>query len=355
MSSYEELFIHKDRKGRITLKPIELIKNELSIINNFCDAFVSKDKLALLIDSHLPEFDLQNHFENEVDPFLWGDPNKTNDKIVYFCDSKKISDRDIYNPKMRKYLQDSICNICMFHGDANRLLVVCVNKSMAEEVKKLRKQKLIPDVKITWYRSTETKGVRAEGNVQIMIGGPYIPLASYHHKVAREANADKAEAWNKAFRKSNMDTEFVNASTRVKDPEGVYESYIYCLGITLGEVSSFLDLQGELYNLGSVKRPHVISYVKTGIGAEMWIEMTRFYMRRGEICDVEKHLPYILELQRVYVKDRDRVGIHRIFREKTKEAVEAICKNVEFLMSIDVYIESKGRGHVLVLNDKNPY
>ena len=37
------------------------------------------------------------------------------------------------------------------------------------------------------------------------------------------------------------------------------------------------------------------------------------------------------------------------------EAKKAFLKNADFLMSIDVYLEKKGRGLILVLNDKNPY
>jgi hypothetical protein len=169
----KELFIHKDRKQHITLKPIEPLEKELSFINAFADEFALQGKLSILVDSHLPEFDLQKHFQSKVELFMWGDPNNTNYKIVYLCDSRKIGEEDVYHEKTRKYLQDLINEICNLHKNAGRLLIVCLNKDMAEEVECWQKQDFIPDAEVTYYRSTLTRGVQAEGNVQIMIGAPY--------------------------------------------------------------------------------------------------------------------------------------------------------------------------------------
>jgi hypothetical protein len=351
----KELLVHKDRKQHITLKPIEPFEKELSFINAFADDFAMQGKLSILVDAHLPEFDLQKHFTSKVEPFLWGDPNNTNFNLAYFCDSRKISEEDLYHEKTRKYLQESINVICNLHKAAGRILVVCLNKAMAGEVENWQKQGAIPDVKVTWYRSVLTKGVQAEGYVQIMMGAPYIPLASYYHKVAQQAGVDKATAWNQAFRNSNMHAEFVNASSRVKDPLGVYQSYVYCLGITRFEVMQFLDLYGQLYESDEVKRPTIVTYAKTGIDPKMWVDMTKFFQRRSEIFDSEQSLPFILELTRVFTKTNGKVRLQQAFRTESSEAKEAFLKNTEFLMSIDIYIEKHGRGLVLVLNDRKPY
>jgi hypothetical protein len=226
---------------------------------------------------------------------------------------------------------------------------------MAEEVERWQKQHAIADVKVTWYRSVLTKGVQAEGSVQIMLGAPYIPLASYYHKISREEGADKTTAWNRAFRNSNMHAEFVNASSRVKDPHGVYQSYVYCLGITRFEVMQFLDLYGSLYDSEEVKKPTIVAFAKAGMNARMWVDMTKFYQRKSEISDAEQSLPYILELTRIFTKTAGKVRLQQAFRTKSLEAKEAFLKNAEFLLSIDVYIEKHGRGLILVLNYKKHY
>ncbi len=355
LASCKELLIHKDRKQRITMKPIEPLEKELSFINGFADEFAKQGKLSILVDAHLPEFDLQKHFNNKVEPFLWGDPNNTNNSMVYFCDTKKISEEDIYHEKTRAYLQQSINEICSFHKGVGRVLVVCLNKAVAEEVEQWRKQELIPEVNVTWYRSTITRGVQADGYVQIMIGAPYIPVASYYYKVADTPGTDTAIAMNRAFRLSNMHAEFVNASSRVKDPTGVYQSYIYCLGITRFEVSQFLNLYGKLYATGEVNRPTIISYAKTGMNPNMWVNITNLYQHKSEICDSEQSMPYILELNRIFTKKGGKVKLQEAFRDKSGKAKEAFLKNTKFLLSIDIYIEKQGRGLILVLNDKNPY
>ncbi|HMK94824.1 MAG TPA: hypothetical protein VK536_05415 [Candidatus Limnocylindrales bacterium] len=359
LATCKEMLVRKDRRSRITLTPINPLEEELYFINGLVDDFAKQDKLSILVDAHLPEFDLQEHFQSKVQPFMWGDPNNSNGRIVYFCDSRKISEEDIYHEKTRVYVQKSINKICAFHKDAGRILVICLNKNMAEEVQKWRKQGLIPDVNVTWYRSVETRGVQAEGYVEILIGAPYIPSASYYYKVAGEAGADKATAMNRAFRLSNMHCEFVNASSRVKDPLGTYQSYIYCLGITYLEVAQFLNLYGSLYENAEVKRPCVIGLVKTALNPPEWVEMTKLYQRRDEIADPEKHLPYILQLRRIWQINKDKDGINYIplqlaFRAKSKEAQEAILANNSFLDSIGLHVEKQGRGFRLKLNDKKP-
>jgi hypothetical protein len=69
--TYRELFIQKDRNQRITLKPLELIGKELSFINSFGDEFALQGKLSILLDAHLPEWKLQEHFKSSVEPLLW--------------------------------------------------------------------------------------------------------------------------------------------------------------------------------------------------------------------------------------------------------------------------------------------
>ena len=62
MATYDDLFIRKDRKGRISLTPIEPLGTELSFINGFADEFAKQGKLSILVDAHMPEFELQSHF-----------------------------------------------------------------------------------------------------------------------------------------------------------------------------------------------------------------------------------------------------------------------------------------------------
>ena len=291
---------------------------------------------------------------------MWGDPSNTNDKTAYFCDSRKISEADVFHEKHRSYLISCINQICAFHNEAINPLIVCINKSVANEVERWKKQGLIPNVKVTWYRSVETRGVQADGNVEIVIGAPYIPLASYLHKVAKEENITNAIAWSRTFRKTNIDAEWFNSTARVKDPEGVYQSYIYCLGVTKIEVMSLLNLHGQLYATGEVKRPAVIGLTKTDLHPSEWVDITTLYQRRNEIADPEKHLPYILELRKLWLINKDKpnadfIPLQMIFRANSKEAQEAILLNKDFLDSIGIHIEKKGRGFRLKLNDKNPY
>jgi hypothetical protein len=117
----------------------------------------------------------------------------------------------------------------------------------------------------------------------------------------------------------------------------------------------FLDLYGSLYDSEEVKRPTVVAYAKTGVDSKMWVDMTEFYQRKDEIADAEGSLPFILELTRVFTKTSGKVRLHQAFRNKSEEAKEAFLKNTKFLMSIDIYIEKRGRGLILILNDRKHY
>ena len=92
---------------------------------------------------------------------------------------------------------------------------------MQNYVKQWKNQGLIPqmpDDNITYYRSKLTRGVPFNGAVQIMLCGPYIPLAAYYHKTKVDEGETDLNAWDYAFRKSSMVSDYINSSTRVKDP-----------------------------------------------------------------------------------------------------------------------------------------
>jgi len=361
---FKELFIQKSRDNIVTIKPIEPLSEGLSFINGFIDEFTSRGKLSVLVDSHLPDFPLQEHFRQPVEPFFWGDPNNTNSRLVYLCDSKRIGEFSMQFSKTQAYLQEAITRICEFHTkesniDLKKILIVCQGKSMAKIVAEWKAEKLIPNVMVTWYRSSITRGVTIEEDpiVQIMIGGPYIPVAAYHHKVALETEPDKAKAWDSAFRKSNMVSEFINASSRVKDPECKRDSYVYCLGITHFEAERFLDLA----NGGAVKQPLVVGFTSTGVDWKDFILATRFFQQRETIDDPERDIPCLVKLCRAYIEakavgDKESLPVHLLFRDKVKtsQAHKVIERNSEFLRQTGVAIEKSSHGYsIRIQNYKN--
>ena len=225
---------------------------------------------------------------------------------------------------------------------------------MAKFVKKWQADGLIPKVpegNITWYRSRLTRGVKVEGNVQIMLCGPYIPLAAYHHKVMVEQSGgtDKAKAWDYAFRKSNMVSEFINSSSRVKDPEGNRDSYIYCLGMTKQEVESFLDVNCSMYHDGSAQPPVIISSLTTGVTGVDFLTATKLFEGRTEIAEPHKHIPYLMKLIKAnsYFKAKgctEAVPLSQIFRDKTAEACDAVAKNLAFIKQLGIRIKKCNNG-----------
>jgi nitrate reductase NapAB chaperone NapD len=367
VACYTQLFIHKDRKGNITLRPLEPIEEGLSFINKFVDEYTETGRLSILVDSHLPDFKLEGYFKSKLEYFPWGDPNDTNSHIAYFCDSKTFYFETMQYSKAQKYLQNAITEICTFHAKGNDenlkgILIVCMNTTFANEVRKWRAQGLIPNIpdeNITWYRSTMTRGVRFDGTVQIMVGGPYIPVVAYHHKfMVKPDKTNSASAWDYAFRKSNMVSEEVNASTRVKDPEGKRDSFIYCLGITETNTKSLLDWNGHIYTSGVAKRPYVFGCLTTGAGVQNMLEATELFQNRHLINDAQKHIPYLTKLLRAneYYKTQgqlETIALSQIFRDKTAEAYDAIEKNITLIENLGIHIKTRNNGGLSMVFQDN--
>jgi hypothetical protein len=355
----EKLFIHKSAKGAITLKPLEPLEEGLSFINSFADNFANQGKQSILIDSHLPDFNLQEHFTAPLQKYPWGDPNNTNSWTAYFCDSRAYNYHSLHFQSTQEHLQTTITDICNYHskGDESQLkdtLIVCMNILMANFVKKWKADGLIPKVpddNITWYRSKLARGVKVEGNVQIMLCGPYIPLAAYHHKVmlAQSGGMGKAKAWDYAFRKSNMVSEFINSSARVKDPEGKRDSYIYCLGMTKQEVESFLDVKCNMYHNGSAQPPFIISPLTTGMKSADFLLATKIFEGRNEIAEPRTDLPFLMKLlkaKQYYVSkgQTEPVPLFQIFRDKTTDACRVFEKNEAWLKKAGLCIKTHNTG-----------
>jgi hypothetical protein len=233
-----------------------------------------------------------------------------------------------------------------------------MNTSFANGVRKWRAQGLIPNVpdkNITWYRSSITRGVRFDGAVQIMIGGPYIPIVAYHHKFMVKPDKSNAEsAWDYAFRKSNMVSEKINASTRVKDPEGKRDSFVYCLGITERSTKSLLDWDGHIYTSGIAKRPFVFGCITAGANIQDMLKATELFQNRHLISDTQKHIPYLTKLLKAYEYYKaegklSSVAISQIFRDKTAEAYDAIEKNISFIEILGINIKTCNNGGLSIV------
>jgi hypothetical protein len=363
-----KFFIYKNVKDHVALRPLEPLEEGLSFINNFVDNFASKGKLSLLVDSHLPDINLEELFGSPFAKVSWGDPNNTNSYIGYFCDTKTLNFHSFRFPSTQRYFQQTITAICDYHKTKSakglsEVLIVCMNKAMQSYVIQWKNAGLIPDIpndNITYYRSKLTRGIPFDGKVQILLCGPYIPLAAYYHKTKlTEGEISNAEAWDYAFRKSSMGSDFINASTRVKDPEGRRDSFIYCLGMTKQEVESFLDVKCEMYHNGTAQPPFIISSLTTGIKGDDFIQATSLFEDRKETANPRIDIPFLIKLQKAkkyYLSkgQTEPVPLSQIFRDKTAEAVVVFNKNETWLNKSGIGLKTHSTGGLsLVIQDNN--
>ncbi|AKB61965.1 ATP-dependent DNA helicase [Methanosarcina mazei] len=226
----DELTLHAQKTGNKDNRPIKteicaLDKEFFSSISDFLK-IKSHDKNSkiILTSATFPDYDYTEFFKHGTKIHKWnfGDPLRTNDKMVIFCDSKSYSafgKNSTYN--CRKEIKERCEQIMDIH-DSKNCLIICKNKKEYNYWKDYFKI-IGYDPQVTYYRAPEVMGVDSSKRICILIGLGHIPA---HSCDPIRDSAEKAQI----AREEKMQIDVLQALSRAKDPNGKEISIVFALG-----------------------------------------------------------------------------------------------------------------------------
>ncbi|HEY3363173.1 MAG TPA: hypothetical protein VGK06_15485 [Methanosarcina sp.] len=151
----------------------------------------------------------------------FGDPLNTCSKMAVYTDGRKYDKSGRYSFfKKRKEITANIIQI-LKEGEAK---IFAPSKQIANIFKRELKEAGYPH-DIDYYRSENSTGVKCDLRKAILIGAAFIPQKTY-----AAVTPTKEDAKKKAL--ANMQESTYQTLSRVKDPNGIEESEVFCIGIT---------------------------------------------------------------------------------------------------------------------------
>jgi len=211
---------------KVNISAVDLLYTEM--IKKFAKSMQNKDKRIMLTSATICSYDYGKLFMNGAKPKnisfgRYGDPKNTNDKMIIFADKKTYSSIGRYSFMQKK---DEIIKqtrtILEEHGSKNCLIIAPNRKLSYFFESELHKQGIEHDV--TYYKSPEMMGVSNKARVMIAIGIAYKPANAF------DVITDSYEA-SQTLKMESIHADTWQAWSRVKDPSGDTESYVYALGV----------------------------------------------------------------------------------------------------------------------------
>jgi len=225
----ERVSIHSTRDQgeiKVIVSAVDLLYTEM--IKSFAMSVQNKDKRIMLTSATICSFDYGKLFmgNKQPDKLLfgrYGDPMNTNNKMTIYADIKTYTGVGRYSFIQKKTdIINTIIKILNEHGDKNCLIIAPNMKLSYIFENELKNAGHEHD--ITYYKSPEMMGVSNSARVMIAIGVAYKPsnafdviTESYECSQSLKMESIHADTWQ--------------AWSRVKDPSGIKESFVYALGV----------------------------------------------------------------------------------------------------------------------------
>jgi hypothetical protein len=192
---------------------------------------------ATLFDPE-PDF-YQNISGKELKKIKFPDVRNNNQKMVIKPDKWRLSARNF-----KRHFDQIIDRIIKIYQEQKELgknvFILAPSTEKALTIGKRLREILGKEApKVDFYRSDATMGVANDARVCIAVGLAEVPVNSYDH-LARGNSEDELWLSSQALRLHSVHAASWQALSRVKDPEGITESTVYCIGIRGEQVSDVL-------------------------------------------------------------------------------------------------------------------
>lgn len=187
-----------------------------------------------------------------------GDPLKINDKHFLFCDTKSFTSMGDYSVYNRRFeIMESCVEIMDLHGAGN-CIIFCRNIDEYDMFNDLFEERYSDEGEkpsVTYYRSSESIGVKSSYRVGIHIGLAHIPSDS--HDLSCDTVGE-----SRILAEEQMHCDTWQAASRAKDPSGKVPSISFFLGATKRDVEN-------ISSWGVDRRVEIIPPEKKGMKKEI--------------------------------------------------------------------------------------
>ena len=211
-----------------------------AVTKRFMGAFDPKvPKKVIFTSATFGDYDYSGIFGEHTD-IVMPDVMNTNEMMTIYPDTFKLDNINY----TRKYAKKIIDEAVKYETDYPGIRFVCMKKNVALWLGyRLREQGY--SINTDYYRSDQTIGVASEERRCVVVGAPTAPINAY------DGIANSFEQSQK-MRIDNNYAAFWQAISRFKDPAGVVESSVHCIGIRENEVKKMLTwgMDRKLYMRG---------------------------------------------------------------------------------------------------------
>ena len=213
------------------------------IINFTGNYWIQRSALREFLHDHIPNATHLYVSGTLVEPFpnffsdlsgkdlkevVFADLRKTNNKTTIHTDKWRLNSHN-FGEKLDRILEE-IISIREHHPNES-LYIVAPNARKAAVIRnQLEKRLHDPKWDVDFYRSEKTIGVKNNARICIAIGMGEIPSNTYDH-LARGKNEEERWIDSQRLRQDSVHAATWQTWSRVKDPNGLDESQIYCIGI----------------------------------------------------------------------------------------------------------------------------
>ena len=224
-----------------------VIKPATSEVKRFVRMFDdSHDKQVIVTDATLPYIGMTDFFKFQFKEYSVGDPRMTNASQLVITDSRNINVIDLFfNKENSERYQSELVSFINMVADTHNpddMIIVAPNKRTAFWLYGQKKNKVIPNIELTWYRSDATIGVECDKRVMITVCSPHPPRGSrdwlaYYFQQDGIGLDMSIEDLGKKLCDTSTKISFYQTIGRSKDPEVKVRSVVYCWGISGGRTS----------------------------------------------------------------------------------------------------------------------
>jgi hypothetical protein len=179
-----------------------------------------------LVEPH-PNFFSELSGKDVLD-MVFPDIRGTNDKMLIYYDTWKLNSHNF--GKNFDRIIERIKEICRSHT-GKQVYIVAPNARIARTIRKRLKEDLGETAPLVdYYRSDRTIGVENSARICIAIGLAELPSNTYDHQ-ARGISDEERWIDSQRLRRESVDAATFQSWSRVKDPAGLEESFVYCIGV----------------------------------------------------------------------------------------------------------------------------